>query len=65
MDTWYRAYRLLDVRGEVGGMDRMKEGEENSQRTYVHSPGTQTTMWCVSEGGEDEVLVGHYINMID
>ena len=35
MNTWNRP---TAVRGEGGGGDWMKEGEENSQRTYMHSP---------------------------
>lgn len=41
MEAWNR---LTGVRGEVGGIDSMKEGEENSQKTYIHSLYTQTTM---------------------
>ena len=31
--------------------DWMKEGEGISQRTYMHDPQTQITVWCWPEGG--------------
>ena len=43
-----------------GGEEWIKEGEENSQRTRVHNPWTQTTVWGQSEGrqvGQEEVCV--------
>lgn len=48
MDTWNR---LATVRGEGWG-DWMKEGEETSQRTFLHNPQTQTTPWCWPGEGE-------------
>lgn len=50
MDAWYS---LSDVRGQVDGVHGMKEGEEIIQRTYMHIPCTQTTMWWGPEGGEN------------
>ena len=44
--------RLASVRGEGEG-DRMKEGEEISQRTCMYNPQTQKTVWgWPGEGGE-------------
>lgn len=34
----FQWYRLIDIRREMGGRHGMKEGEENSKRTYMHSP---------------------------
>lgn len=33
MDSWYT---LTDFREDVDSVDRMKESEANSQRTYMH-----------------------------
>lgn len=38
MKDMYTWYRLTDVRGEVGGVNRMKEDEQISQRMYMHTP---------------------------
>ena len=42
--------RFAAVRGEVGMVHWMKKGEGISQRTYMHDPWTQTTVWGWPEG---------------
>ena len=42
MDTWNRL--AADRGGAGGGRHWMKEGEEIGQRTYLHTPWTQTTV---------------------
>ena len=52
--------RFAAVRGEVGMVHWMKKGEGISQRTYMHDPWTQTTVWGWPEGsrGRGWVEVG-------
>ena len=47
----YRTWnRLTAARGE--GKDQMKDGEEISQRTFMHNPWTWTMKWGWSQGEE-------------
>ena len=35
-----------------GGRNWMKDGERINHRTLMHDPGTQTTIWGLTERGE-------------
>ena len=51
IDTWKRMTSA--VKGEVGEVDQMKEGERINQRTCTHNPSTQKTVWgWVGEWGD-------------
>ena len=42
---------MKTFRGKRGGSDWVKKGEGIRQRTYIHNPWTQATVWGQPEGG--------------